>query len=695
MSKKDYQGISPTMKEKLPSNLASKSPPQLRRQNRKDDIQYNKYKFAKNNVKEDNVDPYDMEVGNSDDVITIPVSNMVLETHQSKASVGDGPMEIKELDLKSSSDEYEMGSENLHKNNNPHVSDYQNKSEDYVVDPNYGCNRDETEGENPGTGDFRNEFDDEYIQNEEIAVPASTIANRGEQPNHLQEKLAKYKTTKGQKTNPNTIGEALTYFKSGDHSESINRSPNLVLPSSNVKTYVLNKSCKVNSNLNKSDVVKDSLLARINKNLSERYMTSKDFYNVKIINDIIYNENTHIVSVFKDYLILDDISEFLKRRYASFETKPRLTKIYEFYDKYSKVFPNYVVLPENKYMFKNIERKQRMIDEKQKYKSDKERKQKEKEEKANNFGGFSNLMDSDDSTDRLFDTKFVDDVKNINPYSLYNSINSDNMSKHSQFLDHEMNSSILSQHSNIQAPTSWQKMQDICNQSGIASTQIEVPLDQLVEDFIEKDSEMSNSYIVDKSLDLDTSNSQHEEKKRKVKRVDYTLKITSNDIERNQPKKETTKDSLLNKPKTYKIPTSKERLSVGSSHSGLGQFGRKKNSSQNKRLTNQDIFGTSNSKVLKTQRYEKTAYNTSNSSNLKGMYQSKSTSNIKTVGKSKPHTKNFQILSNKRSAFDPIRGSKTSLPTSKETISYKTKPKEEKSHHRGETWTANQYLSMK
>lgn len=121
--------------------------------------------------------------------------------------------------------------------------------------------------------------------------------------------------------------------------------------------------------------------SQINRNLSKKYMTSKDFYNVKIVNDIIYNENTHIVSVFKDYLILDDISEFLKRSYANFETKPRLVKIYEFYDKYSKVFPNYVVLPESKYMFKNIERKQRMIDEKQKFKNEQEKRLKVHNEK--------------------------------------------------------------------------------------------------------------------------------------------------------------------------------------------------------------------------------------------------------------------------------------------------------------------------
>lgn len=57
----------------------------------------------------------------------------------------------------------------------------------------------------------------------------------------------------------------------------------------------------------------------IKLNLEKKYLTSREYYNVKIINDIIYNEQTHIVSVFKDYLIFDDISEFLKRYYNKLE----------------------------------------------------------------------------------------------------------------------------------------------------------------------------------------------------------------------------------------------------------------------------------------------------------------------------------------------------------------------------------------
>ncbi len=102
-------------------------------------------------------------------------------------------------------------------------------------------------------------------------------------------------------------------------------------------------------------------------NLAKKYLTSRTYYNVKVVNDIIYNECSNIVSMFKDYLIFDDVSEFLKREYTTPEAIERLPRIIEFYEKYSKVFPNYVNLPENRYMFKNIERKQKYWDSRQQY----------------------------------------------------------------------------------------------------------------------------------------------------------------------------------------------------------------------------------------------------------------------------------------------------------------------------------------
>lgn len=75
-----------------------------------------------------------------------------------------------------------------------------------------------------------------------------------------------------------------------------------------------------------------------------------------------YNEKVRVVSLFKDYLIYDDMTEFLRRSYTYPEAIIRLSKIYEFYDAYSQVFPNYIRLSERKHMYKNIERKQRMIE---------------------------------------------------------------------------------------------------------------------------------------------------------------------------------------------------------------------------------------------------------------------------------------------------------------------------------------------
>lgn len=99
------------------------------------------------------------------------------------------------------------------------------------------------------------------------------------------------------------------------------------------------------------------------------------------------------------------MSEFLKRYYYSEEFDSRLPKIYEFYEKYSKVFPNYVTIPENKFMFKNIERKQKFIDDKQR--AIEEQNNKVQKQKRNN-GHFSDLLEN--NSDHMFSSKFMDSI---------------------------------------------------------------------------------------------------------------------------------------------------------------------------------------------------------------------------------------------------------------------------------------------
>lgn len=53
-------------------------------------------------------------------------------------------------------------------------------------------------------------------------------------------------------------------------------------------------------------------LNKIKHNLN-KYNSSPDDYNTKVINDIIFDERKRIVSIFKEYLLLDETSDFLKR----------------------------------------------------------------------------------------------------------------------------------------------------------------------------------------------------------------------------------------------------------------------------------------------------------------------------------------------------------------------------------------------
>ena len=113
---------------------------------------------------------------------------------------------------------------------------------------------------------------------------------------------------------------------------------------------------------------------------------------IKFVNNIIFNEQIRIVAIFKDHLIYDDDSEFLKRYYYLDESIVKIKKVCEFYDEFSKIFPNYTTLRESKFMYKNIKRKQKLIDNLQ--------------EKENLFS------DEDYCAERLFDTENLKSIHN-------------------------------------------------------------------------------------------------------------------------------------------------------------------------------------------------------------------------------------------------------------------------------------------
>ena len=133
----------------------------------------------------------------------------------------------------------------------------------------------------------------------------------------------------------------------------------------------------------------------------KKYDNPPSFHDIKIINDIIFNEETHNVAMFKEYLIYEEMNEFLKRFYFKEEIKHKMPKILLFYEKYSKIYANYTILPESRYMYKNIKRKQKMIDKLQ-----------EIEEEAEHIG-LNNSEYSD-----IFTTNALDSINSVT-LSLY------------------------------------------------------------------------------------------------------------------------------------------------------------------------------------------------------------------------------------------------------------------------------------
>ena len=139
----------------------------------------------------------------------------------------------------------------------------------------------------------------------------------------------------------------------------------------------------------------DNLENRARYKLIKRYNKPLSYHDIKIINDILYNEKTHYVEQFKEYLIYEDYNEFLKRFYKKSELKIKLPKILNFYEKYSKIYANYTVIPESKYMYKNIKRKQKMIDQMQ-----------------NNKNNESEEEEDEDSNEDMSNTVFSSRVMN-------------------------------------------------------------------------------------------------------------------------------------------------------------------------------------------------------------------------------------------------------------------------------------------
>ena len=113
------------------------------------------------------------------------------------------------------------------------------------------------------------------------------------------------------------------------------------------------------------------------------YQKYNDIFSFKkILADfLIFNNKCRLTLFFKEFLISDNSCEFLRHFYLKEDIKNILNKILEIYCLYSKIYPNYIILKENKFLYKNIRKKQKMIDENNK---NNELKKNEKDNNINN-----------------------------------------------------------------------------------------------------------------------------------------------------------------------------------------------------------------------------------------------------------------------------------------------------------------------
>eukprot|EP00826_Nyctotherus_ovalis_P036494 TRINITY_DN3239_c0_g1_i2.p1 TRINITY_DN3239_c0_g1~~TRINITY_DN3239_c0_g1_i2.p1 ORF type:complete len:458 (-),score=112.06 TRINITY_DN3239_c0_g1_i2:87-1460(-) len=109
------------------------------------------------------------------------------------------------------------------------------------------------------------------------------------------------------------------------------------------------EGCKEKRELDLSLVVK--------MNLYEKYERAiQNTYNINIVSDLIVSANTHISTLFKDFLIYDSDAEHLKECYNLEQAKQKTHELSTSL-KEAATIPNYAIIEEKKFIFKNMKKK--------------------------------------------------------------------------------------------------------------------------------------------------------------------------------------------------------------------------------------------------------------------------------------------------------------------------------------------------
>ncbi len=150
---------------------------------------------------------------------------------------------------------------------------------------------------------------------------------------------SKNKTQK-QKENPFNIYKAnKRNLKSRLSDKKINKKT--LASSSNSYPYK-NKSSTF-SNIKPLYTLKETLNKAYTKlnSVLRSYNMSKEAINIRIANDIIFDEKKRIVSIFKDYLLWDETSDFFRQYYKKNKSIRMILRFITYYETYTNFYPEY------------------------------------------------------------------------------------------------------------------------------------------------------------------------------------------------------------------------------------------------------------------------------------------------------------------------------------------------------------------
>ena len=143
-----------------------------------------------------------------------------------------------------------------------------------------------------------------------------------------------------------------------------------------------NREKKENTNKEDKKILSFQSIEKLIYKSFRKYYNNNSKFNIIKIDEIINNEKSHLVAEFKDFLVMGDMGEFILKYYNKKEIDAIYKQILDYYNENLFIFPNYVALYESKYIYNNIQKKQKIIDIQEELNDNKDQKNKnEKKEK--------------------------------------------------------------------------------------------------------------------------------------------------------------------------------------------------------------------------------------------------------------------------------------------------------------------------